>query len=122
MGTVLKKKKTNFDYLSELIESHLAPAKQDEAKEFLEAINNEYVDMKDELKSKEDELDNKQTEIQELEEDISYSNKIETNLGSQGVISWSVDNISCKSMMEELGNAISRGITITEIENALRTL
>lgn len=115
MSDTLKKKKTNSDYLRELIEKHIEGANKDEALEFLEAIDNEVSDLRGAIKDLED--------AAELEgEEPEYKNKIETNFGSKGVIKWTVDNILCRSMMEELDDAIRRGVPVLKIENLLRAL
>lgn len=131
-------KKTNFDYLRTYT-AFLPKDLQEEYKEFLEAaegqfqeiekeakraesMESEIENLKDELSTVESERDNLQNEVRELEEEKEYSDRIDTKLGPQGEIQWSVDNISCKSMMEELDNAIHRGIPILKIENVLRAI
>lgn len=114
-----KKSKTNYEYLKELL------AGNNEGLEFLEGFKDEkekeIEELKDEVANKESEIDEKDTEITNLQEEELHDT-IDTNLGATGKIKWQSDNIACQSMMEELENAISRGITIQKIEGILRAL
>lgn len=117
--TAKRKEKNNYQYLKEIL------AGNEEGLEFLEAFREDYDKvveiLNDEISSKEAEIDEKDTEITNLmEKDLNCT--INTRLGSTGDIKWQADNIACQSLMEELDNAIARGVPLVKIENTLRAL
>lgn len=115
-----KKNKTNYEFLQEILASN------EEGLEFLEGFKsekeNEIDTLKDEISTKETEIDDRDSTIKEMEEEWEYSDVIDTKLGANGDIKWEADNLAAKSMMEELDNAIRRGIPLMNIENILRQL
>jgi hypothetical protein len=114
-----KKVKTNYEYLQEILKGN------DEGLEFLDAYKDEkekeIEKLEDEVTSKEAAIDEKDTEITNLQEEELHG-IIDTRLGAIGDIKWQANNIACQSMMEELDNAISRGVSLIKIENVLRAL
>lgn len=114
-----KKEKTNYQYLKDIL------AGNEEGLEFLEGFRSDYdkviENLNDEISAKEAEIDEKDTEITNLQEE-DLNSRIDTKMGSTGEIKWQADNIACQSMMEELNEAISRGVSIQKIENVLRAL
>ena len=115
--------KTNVDYLRELIKGN------DEANEFLDAIKDELdganeliKGLEDDIKTLESDKHELKTEIVNLEEEKEYEDVIDTNMGPKEYIRWEAPNLAAKSMMEELGQAISMGIPLLKIEGVLRAL
>ena len=115
-------KKTNIEYLRDIIEKHVGETNKDEALEFLEAIENDYNDLKDEKVSEETRADEAETALQNIKDDAEYTSVINTGMGSNDNIRWDAPNISAKTMMEELAEAIGRGVPLLKIENVLRAL
>lgn len=115
-----KKAKTNYEYLQEILSGN------NEGLEFLEGYRDEkdkeIEDLKNDLSCKDAEIDEKDTTITNLEEEQEYADVIDTRLGATGEIKWQADNLAAKSMMEELDNAIGRGVSLLKIENVLRSL
>lgn len=90
--------KSNMDYLKEFIEGN------EEALEFLEAIENEHTDEVDDLKTQ---LEDKDEEISDLKSDLedakeeadrSYFEVIDCGIGT---IEYSTDNLKLQSIMED---------------------
>lgn len=90
--------KSNMEYLKELIEGN------DEALEFLEAIENEHTDEVDDLKSqikdKDKEISDLKSDLEDAKEeaDMSYFEVIDCGIGT---IEYSTDNLKLQSIMED---------------------
>lgn len=118
-----KQQKSNVEYLRDYI------AGNDEANEFLNAIESELSQKDEEISSLESDnhfndlkINDLENEIETLEEEKEYEDTIDTKMGTKEAIRWQAPNQACKTMMEELDNAISRGVPLLKIENVLRAL
>jgi alanyl-tRNA synthetase len=89
--------KTNMEYLKEFIEGN------EEALEFLEAMEKERIDEVDELKNR---LKDKDEEISGLESDLSDAQQQKENYEVIdcviGTIEYRTDNLKLQSIMEDL--------------------
>lgn len=88
-------KKTNIEYLRELISDHIGEKNKDEALEFLESIENGYSEMKDKIEELED------------AEDPKYDNEIDVRMGANDNLYWKCHNLAIASLMETLGEYIN---------------
>lgn len=105
----MSNKKTNIDWLRQIIEKSengFDTNDYKEATEFLDAIqedtddlNKEISDQKDEIKSLESDIDDKQGEINNLVNEESAWSIIQAGIGT---IEWYSDNIQLQSIMEAL--------------------
>lgn len=115
-----KKEKTNEDYLKEILSGN------DEGLEFLLGFKKDYEnlleDLQDELNEKKIKIDENDDIIRELNDSADYEDVIDTRMGGLEGIRWSAPNLSAKLMMEELNEAISRGVSLMKIGNVLRSL
>jgi uncharacterized coiled-coil DUF342 family protein len=66
----MSKKKTNVDYLREIIEKNMPELHKDEAIEFLDGIQKEYDDFNDEVKEAEDEAKEWEQKYDNLDEEV----------------------------------------------------
>lgn len=110
-------KKTNIEHLRELVKDN------DEANEFLDAIEEQFdasntilKDAEDEISSLEEDVSNLKTELREAEEEPAL--KIDAGIG---VINWNSDNIRLMSLMETLGEKIKQhgDVRVQNLLNAL---
>jgi len=89
--------KSNMDYLKELIEDN------DEALEFLEAMEKEHTEevdgLKDELVDKDEEISDLKSELSEAAEEVEDYEDIDCGIG---VIKYKTDNLKLQSIMEDL--------------------
>lgn len=132
-------KKTNIDYLRHILNTlgnlmgennykesiewlDAIQTELDVVKEKLEAAEKLLTDKEDEITGLEEDIANQKTELKEQQEQAEYEDSIDTGMGKKEDIRWEAPNLACKTMMEELGEAISRGITVQKIENVLRAL
>lgn len=130
--SITKKEKTNVDYLRHILDTLgnlMGADNYKESIEWLDAIQDELnvaksvvTDKEDEITSLEEDTSNLKTELNEKEEESEYEDSIDTKMGKAENIRWSAPNLACKTMMEELGEAISRGVQVQKIENVLRAL
>lgn len=97
-------KKTNIEHLRELVKDN------DEANEFLDAIQDQFDAADTVLKDKEEKItlleedvSNLKTELREAEEEPAL--KIDAGIG---VINWNSDNIRLMSLMETLGEKVKQ--------------
>ena len=109
-------KKTNIEYLRDIIDMHIGQANKDEALEFLESIETDQSELKDEIKDLEDKLEYGD------DDEPEYDCEIDVRMGANDNLYWKCNNMAGKQMMEELGEAIGRGIPLLKIENVLRAL
>ena len=110
-------KKTNIEYLRELVKDN------DEANEFLDAIQEKFdaadtvlKDKDDEITSLEDDIISLKNELQESEEEPDQ--KIDAGIG---IILWESDNIRLMGLMETLGEKIKQhgDVRVQNLLNAL---
>lgn len=115
-----KKEKSNYDYLKEALVGNT------EGLEFLEGFKSDYEkvveNLTDEISKKDEEIDEKDTTITEMGREAEYFEEVDTRLGANDNIRFDAPNLAAKNMMEELQNAIHRGISLVKIENILRAL
>lgn len=137
--SIPKKEKTNIDYLRHILDTlgnligennykesiewlDSIQAELDVAKEKAEAAERLATDKEDEVTTLEDDISNLKTELKEKVEQADYEDTINTQMGNGENIRWEAPNLACKTMMEELGEAIGRGVQVQKIENVLRAL
>jgi chromosome segregation ATPase len=102
----MSNKKTNIDYLRDMLDKNMGEPYKDEDLEFLESIEDEVKELEkqvddknDEIKSLESDIDEKQTEINSLENDGPNWEVIQAGIGT---IEWYSDNIQLQGLMEAL--------------------
>lgn len=93
----MPKEKTNIDYLREFIKDN------DEAIEFLDAIENEITSLKDGVKNLETENNSCNSEINELMMEVEELRQpdFETIDCGIGTIEWRADNLKLQQIMED---------------------
>lgn len=106
-------KKSNIDYLREQIKGN------DEANEWLDAISKELDEAKGSVNLESAVAESLRGELDGFECGYGLSNTLDAGMGE---INWQSDSPQLESMMEELGEAIDRGIIPVDIEGILRAL
>lgn len=118
---IMGKKKTNIDYLRDILDKDLKKydeSSYDEAIEFLEAIEKEVEDLKESEQEAKDEAGGLQRELQEIEDDKEYSDIIHAGIGD---IEFKADNLALKGVMEALDSALQKTPPV-KIEKILEAL
>lgn len=120
-------KKTNIDYLRNIIDANEKNFEEDnykEASEFLDAIQEDNDDFKMEQDNKKDEIKDFEKEILSLESrmlemDDEPKNKINAGIG---IIKWESDNIQLQYIMEALEEKLKTNSpnSIVDHINAMR--
>lgn len=95
----MSNKKSNIEYLRDLISDYMGDKHKDEALEFLEAIQTDQSEMKEEIKDLENREDPEPDEPE-------YDNEIDVRMGPNDNLYWKCDNLAISSLMETLGEQI----------------
>src|ERR1700753_1428100 len=90
------RKKSNAFYLRELIKGN------DEANEWLDALETEIVDLKETISAQRRELIELEDQYAE-DADTSLSYSIDVGIGT---IEWQADNLQLQGLMQELGDKV----------------
>lgn len=98
----MKPGKTNTEFLREVISKTLASNSEnyDEVNEFIDAIEDDITDFKDEIKSLQLEVNEKETIISNMEDEIRDGDFEEIDCGI-GIIEYRTDNLKLQLLMED---------------------